>query len=195
MTPKQAALRPRLGVLLGERPDLLEALRQSAGAVVAVACDSASTLDQVAHSAPAILLEGHGVRDRKAREAQVAAWFDSHRVEWLVTAGWLWLLSPELLRHFAYRAVNVHPTLLPAYPGRHSVERAIAAGHRPLGATVHLIDDGVDTGPVIAQRVLRDEPASASEARRLLAPLEAALLRDAVAGLTATPPLTATPRP
>ena len=103
------------------------------------------------------------------------------QVDLVVAAGWLWLLSPHFLEAFLDRVIRVHPTLLPAFPGRHSVERAVQHGVRVHGVTVHRVDEGVDTGPILAQAALAvNDGAGASEVRRRLAPLERALLAEAV---------------
>jgi phosphoribosylglycinamide formyltransferase-1 len=102
-------------------------------------------------------------------------------VDLVVAAGWLWLLSPEFLGRFPNRVVNVHPTLLPAFPGRHSVEAAVAHGVRVHGVTVHLVDSGVDTGPILAQAA-RDfpDPLAAAKVRATLVPIEHQLLAGVV---------------
>ena len=105
----------------------------------------------------------------------------------MVAAGWLWLLSPAFIAVFGERIINVHPTRLPAFPGRHCVERAVAPGVRVHRVTVHRIDEGVDTGTILAQRALAVGDASgASEVRRRLAPLERQLLADVVRALATT---------
>ena len=95
-------------------------------------------------------------------------------------------LSPRFLSIFGDRIVNVHPTLLPAFPGRHSVERAVEHGVRVHGVTVHRVDQGVDTGPILAQAALAvDDGADAADVRRRLAPLECRVLADVVRALAA----------
>jgi phosphoribosylglycinamide formyltransferase-1 len=84
----------------------------------------------------------------------MAAWLTSRGVEWVVLAGYMHLLRPAFLERFAGRVINVHPALLPAFPGLHAIEEALAAGVTETGATVHYVDEGIDTGPVIvAERV------------------------------------------
>jgi phosphoribosylglycinamide formyltransferase-1 len=177
-------------VLLGERPDLLEALLDVADIeVVAVARDRPEPNPLPPHGLPRDLFRwwperGPGARER--REEAIARWFRAQAVELVVAAGWLWLLRPAFIAVFDDRIVNVHPTLLPAFPGRHSVERAVEWGVRVHGVTVHRIDEGVDTGPILAQAALPvDDDADAAEVRRRLAPLERRLLTDAVRRLAA----------
>jgi phosphoribosylglycinamide formyltransferase 1 len=186
-TETQPGTRERVGVLLGERPDLLQALAGVAEIeIAAVARDRAAPEAPPPGLAPELLRSwpqrGPGARER--REAEIARWFTARGVETVVAAGWLWILTPAFLAAFEDRVVNVHPTLLPAFPGRHSVERAIEHGVRVHGVTVHRVDAGVDTGPILAQAALPvfDDP-DAAEVRRRLAPLEGRLLAEVVRGI------------
>ena len=90
--------------------------------------------------------------DRAARDQAMAAWLDERGVELLVLAGFMEVLSPEFIRRFRYRIVNVHPSLLPSFAGLHAIEQALEHGVRVTGVTVHFVDEGVDTGPIILQR-------------------------------------------
>jgi phosphoribosylglycinamide formyltransferase-1 len=101
--------------------------------------------------------------DRRARDAALAEWLARHGAELVVLAGWMELLTPAFLDRFPGRVVNVHPSLLPAFPGLRAVERALAAGARESGATVHLVDEGVDTGPVLAQQAVPVAPGDTPE--------------------------------
>jgi phosphoribosylglycinamide formyltransferase-1 len=89
-----------------------------------------------------------------AGEDELAAFTAAHAVELVVLAGWMRVLSAAFLARFPHRVVNVHPSLLPAFPGAHAVEDALAYGVRVTGVTVHLVDEGVDTGPVILQEAV-----------------------------------------
>jgi phosphoribosylglycinamide formyltransferase-1 len=80
----------------------------------------------------------------------MADWFERHGVELVVCAGYMQLLEPAFLERFPNRVVNVHPAPLPAFPGAHPLEDLLAAGADEAAATVHFVDEGVDTGPVIA---------------------------------------------
>jgi len=91
----------------------------------------------------------------------MADWLDDHRVELVVCAGYMQLLTPGFLARF--RCINVHPSLLPAFPGLDAVGQALAAGAEETGVTVHFLDEGVDTGPVIAQEPLAIEPGESAE--------------------------------
>jgi phosphoribosylglycinamide formyltransferase-1 len=81
----------------------------------------------------------------------MAGWLEEQGVRLVVLAGYMHLLTPAFLERFPDAVVNVHPSLLPAFPGAHAVEEQLAAGVAESGATVHLVDQGVDSGPVLAQ--------------------------------------------
>jgi phosphoribosylglycinamide formyltransferase-1 len=96
--------------------------------------------------------------DRPARDAALADWLDERGAELVVLAGYMELLSPDFVRRFAGRLVNVHPSLLPAFPGLHPIEQAVEYGVRVMGVTVHFVDDGIDTGPIIVQEAFEVDP-------------------------------------
>ncbi len=119
--------------------------------------------------------------DRAARDAAIADWLEGRGVELVVLAGYMQLLSPEFLARWPLRVVNVHPALLPAFPGIRAIEQALDHGVKVFGVTVHFVDEGVDTGPIVAQRALELPGAtSADEVRDALRPLEHELLTEAV---------------
>ncbi|HEX2411551.1 MAG TPA: phosphoribosylglycinamide formyltransferase [Solirubrobacteraceae bacterium] len=119
--------------------------------------------------------------DRPARDAAMAAFLTTQGVELVVLAGYMALLSPDFLARFPQRVINVHPALLPAFPGVRAIEQALEYGVKVFGVTVHFVDDGVDTGPVIAQRAIElPDATSADEVHDALRPLEHELLCDAV---------------
>ncbi len=92
--------------------------------------------------------------DREARDAAIAAWLAQRGVDLVVLAGYMELLSPEFVQRFDRRIVNVHPALLPSFPGLDPIGRALEHGVRVTGVTVHFVDEGVDTGPIILQRAI-----------------------------------------
>ena len=96
--------------------------------------------------------------DRTERDLVMATWLEEHGVELVVLAGYMHLLTPPFLRRFPGRIVNVHPSLLPAFPGGHAIDDALAAGVETTGVTVHLVDEGLDTGPVLVQEAVPVEP-------------------------------------
>jgi phosphoribosylglycinamide formyltransferase-1 len=119
--------------------------------------------------------------DRAARDAAMGEWLAGHGVELVVLAGYMQLVSPGFLERFRGAVINVHPALLPAFPGLRAVEQAVDYGVKVAGVTVHFVDTGVDTGPIIAQRAveLTGSP-TADDVRAALRPLEHDLLCDAV---------------
>jgi len=90
--------------------------------------------------------------DREARDAAIGDWLDEREVELIVLAGYMQLLSPSFVGRFRNRIVNVHPALLPSFPGLDAIEQALEHGVRITGVTVHFVDEGVDSGPIILQR-------------------------------------------
>ena len=102
---------------------------------------------------------------REERDLVMATWLEEHGVELVVLAGYMQLLTKAFLIRFPDRIVNVHPSLLPAFPGAHAIRDAIAAGADPTGVTVHYVDDGLDTGPVLAQEPVPLEPRATLEDR------------------------------
>jgi phosphoribosylglycinamide formyltransferase-1 len=88
---------------------------------------------------------------RVERDQAMAQWLKDEGVQLVVLAGFMELLSQAFLEEFPNAVINIHPSLLPAFPGLNAVERAIEAGCEDFGATVHLVDAGIDTGPIIAQ--------------------------------------------
>jgi phosphoribosylglycinamide formyltransferase 1 len=93
--------------------------------------------------------------DRQARDEAVGDWLAQREVDLVVLAGYMELLSPGFVRRFRNRIVNVHPALLPSFPGLDAVGQALAHGVRVTGVTVHLVDEGIDSGPIILQRAIQ----------------------------------------
>ena len=93
--------------------------------------------------------------DREARDAALGDWLDGLELDLVVLAGYMQLLSPAFIKRFTNRIINVHPALLPSFPGLNAVGQALDHGVRVTGVTVHFVDEGVDTGPVILQRAVR----------------------------------------
>ncbi len=120
--------------------------------------------------------------DRVARDGAIAAWLtDEHAAELVVLAGYTQIVSPRFLDAFPQRVINVHPALLPAFPGLHVVEQALDYGAKVFGVTVHFVDAGVDTGPIILQRALElPDARTAEEVLERLHPIEHDLLTEAV---------------
>ena len=105
---------------------------------------------------------------REEHDAAMADWFEQRGVQLVVCAGYMWLLRPTFLDRFGGRIVNTHSAPLPDFPGAHPIEDVLAAGVPETAATVHYVDEGVDTGPVIAAErvpVLPDDTADTLRAR------------------------------
>jgi phosphoribosylglycinamide formyltransferase-1 len=96
--------------------------------------------------------------DRTERDLVMATWLEEHGVELVVLAGYMHLLTPPFLKRFPERVVNVHPSLLPAFPGAHAIDDALAAGVETTGVSIHYVDDGLDTGALIVQEDVPVEP-------------------------------------
>ena len=153
--------------------------------VVAVASDKpdAQALSRAAAAGVATeVFERGAYPDRPARDRAIADWLEGLGVELVVLAGYMQLLDPAFLARFGSRVVNVHPALLPAFPGIRAIEQALDYGVKVFGVTVHFVDEGVDTGRIIAQRAVdlpdATEPGAVRDALR---PLEHDLLCEAVA--------------
>ncbi len=119
--------------------------------------------------------------DRQERDEAMAEWLLQRGARLVVLAGFMELLSEHFLDHFPESVINVHPSLLPSYPGLHAIERALDDGAKVFGVTVHYVDTGIDTGPIILQGS-RELPDASDPAKVLTAlrPLEHALLPEAV---------------
>jgi phosphoribosylglycinamide formyltransferase 1 len=123
--------------------------------VVAVASDKpgAMALDRAGDAGiEADAFPASGFDDREARDAALADWLEERDVGLVVLAGYMQLLSPAFIARFENRIVNVHPALLPSFPGLDAIGQALDHGVRVTGVTIHFVDDGVDTGPIILQR-------------------------------------------
>jgi phosphoribosylglycinamide formyltransferase 1 len=130
---------------------------------------------------------------RVARDGAMAAWLGSRGVELVVLAGYMQLLGPEFLGAFPGAVINVHPALLPAFPGLRAVQQALDYGVKVFGVTVHFVDGGVDSGPVILQRAVElPDARDADEVLGRLHPIEHDLLVESV-GLVASGSLAVDP--
>lgn len=141
-----------IGVLVSGGGTNLQALLDARLPVVAVASNrrGAPALAR-AGEIPAAAFELADYPGRAARDSAMADWLEKQGVRLVVLAGYMHLLTPAFLDRFPDAVVNVHPSLLPAFPGAHAVEEQLAAGVAESGATVHLVDEGVDSGPILAQ--------------------------------------------
>ena len=172
-----------IGVLVSGEGTNLQALIDDGLSIAAVASNrrEAPALERArAAGIPTAVFPAERHDDRDARDQAMAEWLLQRGVEWVVLAGYMQLLRPAFLDRFPGRVINVHPALLPQFPGTHAIEDALAAGVRETGATVHYVDDGVDTGPVIAQQAVPIETDDPEQLHDALRPVEHALLTAAV---------------
>ncbi|HUJ91964.1 MAG TPA: phosphoribosylglycinamide formyltransferase [Gaiellaceae bacterium] len=153
-----------IGVLVSGGGTNLQALLDAGLPVVAIASNrpEAAALAR-AGAIPAASFELAEFEDRSARDAAMAAWLEEHGVRLVVLAGYMHILTPAFLDRFPDAVVNVHPSLLPAFPGAHAVEEQLAAGVDVSGATVHFVDEGVDSGPILAQEPVAVLPGDTAE--------------------------------
>lgn len=153
-----------IGVLVSGTGTNLQALLDAALPVSAVASNTAGVqaLERAERaSVPTAVFQEDDYADRADRDEAMADWLEERRVELVVCAGYMQLLTPGFLARF--RCINVHPSLLPAFPGLDAVGQALAARAEETGVTVHFLDEGVDTGPVIAQERVAVEPGESAE--------------------------------
>jgi phosphoribosylglycinamide formyltransferase-1 len=152
--------------------------------IVAVASDKADApaLERARRAGVAVAsFPGSDYTGRGARDQAMADWLAGRGAELVVLAGYMQLLSDEFLARFPERVINVHPALLPAFPGLGAVEQALAYGVKVFGVTVHFVDGGVDSGPVILQQAVEVPNAFDPEAvLERLHPVEHELLPEAV---------------
>jgi phosphoribosylglycinamide formyltransferase 1 len=120
--------------------------------------------------------------DRAARDRAMGDWLEAREIDLVVLAGYMQLLSPGFVERFRGRVLNVHPALLPSFPGLDAIGQALAHGVRVTGVTVHLVDEGVDSGPIVLQRPV-EVPASRdrAELEQRLHEVEHELLPEAIA--------------
>ena len=157
-----------IGVLVSGRGTNLQALIDAGLPVVAVASDRRDVpalqrgRDEGIPTAT-FRLDCH--ESREERDLVMATWLEEHGVDLVVLAGYMQVLTKAFLDRFPGRIVNVHPSLLPAFPGAHAIEDALAAGVAETGVTVHLVDEGLDTGPILAQEAVPIAPRKTLEER------------------------------
>ena len=135
---------------------------------------------------PHRLLNHRDYEDRRAFDTALVKSLEDAGVEWVVLAGFMRLLTPVFIDAFAGRIINIHPSLLPAFPGVNAQQQAVDYGVRVTGCTVHFVDAGTDTGPIIAQRTIpiaASDNADAVSARLL--PIENELLVDVLRWIAA----------
>ena len=177
MTARVAPL--RIGVLASGRGSNLQAILEATrvpdfpARVVVVIADRerAAALERASVAGvPAVFLDPKAYGDRDAYDAALLACLDDHGVELVCLAGFMRILGGGFVGRLRGRLVNIHPSLLPAFPGLHAQRQALEHGVKVAGVTVHFVDEGVDTGPIIAQATVsvRDDDTEESLAERIL---------------------------
>jgi phosphoribosylglycinamide formyltransferase-1 len=162
----------RLGVLASGGGTNLQALLDACAsptfpAQVAVVVSNVRTAFALSRAqkagVPTLVLPHQDAPSREAHDAQVAATLLEHQVELVCLAGYMRIVGKSLLAAFPQRIVNIHPALLPAFPGLHGPRQALAHGVKVAGCTVHFVDEGTDTGPIIAQAAVPVLPGDTEE--------------------------------
>ncbi len=158
---------PRIAVFASGSGSNFQALADAAssqklGAELALlVCDKprAYVLERAqAANVPHVVFEPKQYLSREQYEHDVLHVLEEYDIDWIVLAGYMRLITPVLLQAYEGRMVNIHPSLLPAFPGLHAVRQALDYGVKVTGVTVHLVDEGMDTGPIVAQQAVVIEP-------------------------------------
>ncbi|MGF1491660.1 MAG: phosphoribosylglycinamide formyltransferase [Microcoleaceae cyanobacterium] len=117
---------------------------------------------------PAILLDHRKFKARESLDREIVAVLQEHQVEWVVMAGWMRIVTQVLIDAFPGKMINIHPSLLPSFPGIRAIEQALKAGVKITGCTAHLVELAVDSGPILMQAavpVLPDDTLETLHAR------------------------------
>jgi phosphoribosylglycinamide formyltransferase 1 len=197
---EKESMKKRVGILISGRGSNMEALARAAQApdypaeiaLVLSNDPEAKGLDiAAALGVPTACIDHRPYkRDRESHEKAVAAALDEAGVEIVCLAGYMRLLTPWLVRKYEGRMLNIHPSLLPAFPGLHTHARALEKGVKLHGCTVHLVSDGMDEGPILAQAAVPVLPGDSeddlaarvlAQEHRLYATVLAAIARQAPA--------------
>jgi phosphoribosylglycinamide formyltransferase-1 len=130
---------------------------------------------------PTAVFSTSDYEDRAARDRALGDWIEELGTDLVVLAGYMQLLSPEFVARFHNRVINVHPALLPAFPGIDAVQQAIDHGAKVTGVTVHFVDEGMDSGPIIVQRPVPVAPSRDwAETEKAIHATEHALLPETI---------------
>ena len=155
--------KPRIVVMASGRGTNFQAIIDAsdsgklAGEVVGLICDNpnATALNRAErHGIPSVVVERKSYPSRRAFEYELVNAVKRFSPDLVVLAGFMWLLGKTFLNEFPEKVINIHPSLLPAFPGLDAQRQALDYGVRYTGCTVHFVDEGTDTGPIIGQRVV-----------------------------------------
>ena len=149
----KSEVRPQIAVIICNNPDA-KALQRGADSNI-----------------PTVLIDHRSFDSREEFDQALVETLQEHSVEWVILAGFMRIVGPAVLEAYCNRIVNIHPAILPAFPGLNAQEQAIKAGARISGCTVHLVDAGVDSGPILAQAAIpvHSEDNQKTLSRRILA--------------------------
>lgn len=163
----------RLAILLSGSGTIFEAIvkaieeKRLDASIIAVISDNPNAYGLIRaheHHLATIVINSKNYADKNDFQATLKETLISLEPELIVLSGFMRILSADIVRAFPHRIINIHPALLPQYPGLNTHERVLQAGDKEHGTTVHFVDEGLDTGPIIAQKKLRvlpdDTPAS-----------------------------------
>lgn len=168
-----------IGILISGRGSNLQAIIDAAEkgeiparvAVVISNNSAAPGLERAKkHNIPAVVIDHREFQDKNTYELEIVKVLQQHRVELVCLAGYMRIVGPVLLEHYRGKMLNIHPALLPAFPGLHGQRQALDHGVKISGVTVHFVDEGCDTGPIILQSavpVLEDDTEESLSARIL----------------------------
>jgi phosphoribosylglycinamide formyltransferase-1 len=157
---------PRVGVLISGRGSNLQALIEAQGrgelggeiAIVVSNVETAAGLERAREAGILTAVRDHRGRKREEYDADLVSVLREHGVDLVCLAGFMRLLSPVFVRAFPGRVLNIHPALLPAFPGLDAQRQAFEHGVKVSGATVHLVDEGLDSGAIVAQEAVPVRP-------------------------------------
>ena len=161
-----------IGVLASGRGSNLQAILAACArpgfpahvAVVISDREGALALERArAAGVPAVWINPKDFADREAFDTALVRELDAHRAGLVCSAGFMRILSPVYVRAFAGRALNIHPSLLPSFPGLHAQRQALDHGVKVAGATVHFVDEGMDSGPIVLQAAVPVEAGDTEE--------------------------------
>lgn len=106
------------------------------------------------HGVPAVVINHKDYSDKKAYEAQLLKTIDAYNPDLICLAGYMRIVGEKIIKKYRWKIINIHPALLPQFPGLHAQRQAIEAGVKESGCTVHFVDEGCDTGPIILQKTV-----------------------------------------
>lgn len=163
---------PRIAILISGRGSNMESIVKAcaSGEIKARVCcvisnkpTAAGLAFAKANDIESIAIDHREFHSRAAFDQHLATELDTFKPNFVVLAGFMRILSPNFIQHFANCIINIHPSLLPEYPGLHTHERALAAGDRQAGASVHFVTPELDSGPIIIQAQVDVEPDDAAD--------------------------------